>query len=503
MYIKLKSLYQVKQIQALEQQVIQGELLSRLQLMQRAGRAAWHTLREKWPLCDDLTVCCGSGTNAGDGFVLARLAKEQGCKVRVWAIEDLAHLSAEVVEEAVACQAAGISIEPYQGQSVVSSSIIVDALLGTGLNRCLDGRYMQLVEAINQAEAPVMSLDMPTGIDADSGQVLGVAVKADLTLTFMMPKRGLFTDAGLTYAGEVLCDDLDIDSQLIEDFKAVAYLLDEKLMRTIRIARPRHAHKGDFGHVLVIGGDYGMGGAVRMAAEAAMRVGAGLVSVATRPEHVHVVTGRPELMCHAVCHAEQLQPLLARANVIVIGPGLGQSDWSKTLFAAAMESKKHKIIDADGLNLLSMQPPGQYKWSAAASILTPHPGEAKRLLGVQDAVDQLDRFAMTKKLQEQYGGVVILKGAGSIIQHHDQEAQSVCVAGNPGMASGGMGDVLSGVLGGLLAQGLTTDETARLGVYMHAEAGDMAARHGGERGLLASDLFKYLRQLANANFEDS
>jgi len=255
--------------------------------------------------------------------------------------------------------------------------------------------------------------------------------------------------------------------------------------------RPRDAHKGLFGHVLIIGGDYGMAGAARLAGEAALRVGAGLVSIATRPEHVSaIVSGRPELMCHPVKQAKDLKPLLAKATVIVLGPGLGQSAWSKQLFKQALASALPKIIDADGLNLLAKQTKKSDHW-----ILTPHPGEAARLLKSDNKKIQADRITAVKQLQQKLGGIAILKGAGSLVAASD--SISICQAGNPGMASGGMGDVLSGVIGGLLAQQFNLQQAAELGVCLHAYAGDLAAQQNGERGMLASDLMPYLRELMN------
>ncbi len=257
--------------------------------------------------------------------------------------------------------------------------------------------------------------------------------------------------------------------------------------------RRRHANKGDYGHVLVIGGDYGMGGAVRMAAEAALRVGAGLVSVATRPEHVGVVTTcRPEIMCHQIHVPEDLDSLLQRATVLVIGPGLGKSEWSRKLFNHLINFNLPKVIDADGLNLLAEAPQKQTQW-----ILTPHPGEAARLLKITVSEIQQDRQKAVKSLQKNYGGVAILKGAGTLVQNGLLNQAIHCSAGNPGMASGGMGDVLSGVIGGLLAQKLDLTQAAEIGVQIHSQAADQAAAQGGERGLLACDLLPYLRLLVN------
>lgn len=256
---------------------------------------------------------------------------------------------------------------------------------------------------------------------------------------------------------------------------------------------PRHrtAHKGDFGHVLIVGGDHGMGGAVRLCAEAALRVGAGLVSVATRAAHIALFATRPEVMCHAVQTADDLTPLIKKATVIVLGSGLGKSDWSHALFQAVLPAKQLKVMDADALNLLAKFPEKQSNW-----ILTPHPGEAGRLLHCTAESVQSNRPSAAKKITEQYGGVVVLKGADTLVQT-EHDAPVICEAGNPGMATAGMGDVLSGVLGGLLAQHFSLYEAAKTGVLLHAMAGDVAAREGGERGLLAMDVMPHLRRLVN------
>jgi ADP-dependent NAD(P)H-hydrate dehydratase / NAD(P)H-hydrate epimerase len=256
--------------------------------------------------------------------------------------------------------------------------------------------------------------------------------------------------------------------------------------------RLRDTSKSDYGHVLVIGGDHGMGGAVRMAAEAALRVGAGLVSVATRPEHLTIVSGcRPEIMCHRIQAPEELAALLQRATVLVIGPGLGKSEWSKSLFNVLLQAPQPKIIDADGLNLLAEQDRRSETW-----ILTPHPGEAARLLGQTAAQIQADRVGALTQLQHRYGGVIVLKGAGTLLK--DAAAGPfLCPAGNPGMASAGMGDVLSGVIGGLLAQQLSLLDAAQVGVMIHSMAADQAAAANGERGLLACDLMPFIHRLAN------
>ncbi|MDX1656601.1 MAG: NAD(P)H-hydrate dehydratase, partial [Candidatus Competibacteraceae bacterium] len=246
-----------------------------------------------------------------------------------------------------------------------------------------------------------------------------------------------------------------------------------------------------YGHVLVVGGDLGTAGAARMAAESAARCGAGLTSVATRPEHAALAALRPELMFHGVQGPKQLAPLLEKASVVALGPGLGRQDWGYGLWRAVLEGEGALVVDADGLNLLAVEPRRRDNW-----VLTPHPGEAARLLDCSPQDIQKDRFAAARELVDRYGGVVVLKGAGSLVAGPD-EPPTIIGAGNPGMASGGMGDVLTGVIAALLAQGLTPWQAARSGAWVHARAADLAAREGGERGLLALDLLPYLRSGVN------
>lgn len=255
--------------------------------------------------------------------------------------------------------------------------------------------------------------------------------------------------------------------------------------------RTRDAHKGLFGHALIVGGNHGMIGAARLAGEAALRVGAGLVSVATQSESITaIISGRPEIMAYAVKAGKDLMPLIKKATTIVLGTGLGLTHWSKQLFTRVLAAPHAKVLDADALNLLAKQAKQSNHW-----ILTPHPGEAARLLNCTVKAIQANRVKAVKALQKQYGGVIVLKGAGSLVCTN--HSLRICLAGNPGMASGGMGDVLSGVIGGLLAQHFTLRQAAECGAYLHATAGDKAAKLNGERGLIASDLFAYLPELIN------
>jgi NAD(P)H-hydrate epimerase len=266
--------------------------------------------------------------------------------------------------------------------------------------------------------------------------------------------------------------------------------LTDSMLRAWLPPRARASHKGDYGHVLVVGGDHGMAGAVRLAGEAAARTGSGLVSIATRAAHAAVIAAAcPELLCHGVECARDLRVLLQRASVVAIGPGLGQSAWAHDMLAAVLQMRLPRVVDADALNLLAQEPMQCDHW-----VLTPHPGEAARLLGMTTKQVQADRLQAAQALQQRYGGVCVLKGAGTLVC--TSESVAICEAGNPGMASGGMGDVLTGVIAGLLAQGLSLVDAACAGVYIHAKAGDRAAQEG-ERGLLASDVLPHLRKLVN------
>lgn len=266
--------------------------------------------------------------------------------------------------------------------------------------------------------------------------------------------------------------------------------LTDDMLRAWLPPRARASHKGDYGHVLVVGGDHGMVGAVRLAGEAAARTGSGLVSIATRAAHAAVSAAvRPELMCHGVECARDLRVLLQRASVVAIGPGLGQSAWAHDMLAAVLQMRLPRVVDADALNLLAQESMQCDHW-----VLTPHPGEAARLLDMTTKQVQADRLQAAQALQQRYGGVCVLKGAGTLVC--TSESISICEVGNPGMASGGMGDVLTGIIAGLLAQGLSLVDAACAGVYIHAKAGDRAAQEG-ERGLLASDVMPHLRKLVN------
>jgi NAD(P)H-hydrate epimerase len=487
-----RELWTAAQVRELDRRAIEERGIAGRELMQRAGAAALEALLRRWPGSNAMTVVCGAGNNAGDGYVVARLARRAGLGVRVLAVADPAALRGDAAAACADFCAEGGQFIRWDGTGDPGGDgPVVDGLLGTGIDRKLAGSFGAAVEAINGAGRQVLALDIPSGLNADTGRVMGDAVRAELTVSFIGLKLGLFTGRGRAFAGEVLFADLGVPPGLERGMDPAAFRLESSALRDWLPPRSRDAHKGCFGHVLLIGGDHGMGGAVRLAGEAALRAGAGLVSVATRPEHtVAILAARPELMCRGIEQPAELDPLLARASVIAAGPGLGRSAWSRQLLEAALDSGLPCVLDADALNLLSEQPRRRDRW-----ILTPHPGEAGRLLGTDAPEVESDRPAAARALRSRYGGIVVLKGAGSLVCGAGASLW-LCDRGNPGMASAGMGDVLTGIIAGLAAQYGDLERAACAGVLVHALAADDAAS-AGERGLIAGDLLAALRPWLN------
>ncbi len=462
--------------------------------MERAGAAAFAMLRQRWPAAQCLAVLCGPGNNGGDGYELGCLALLAGLQVRLVPVASLPRAGSEAEQARRRFIACGGTEHTDSAAVLADAQVVVDGLLGTGLDRPPGGPIADAIAAINTRGRPVLALDVPSGLDADTGGAPGAVVHADATISFVARKQGLHTGAGRDCCGQIAFDDLGVPEVALEGVgQAPAVLLDLPRLRAAFLPpRRRGAHKGDCGHVLVIGGDHGYGGAVRLAGEAAARGGAGLTNVATRPAHVPaLIAGRPELMARGVDTVADLAPLLARAGVLAIGPGLGQGDFGRALFGAALDSGLPLVVDADALNLLAATPEQRSDW-----ILTPHPGEAARLLGTSTAQVEADRFAAVRALQSRYGGVVVLKGAGTLVCD-GQTPIGVVPYGNPGMASGGMGDVLTGLIAALWAQSLPALAAAALGACLHGAAADAVAARRGELGLLASDLMDELPSLLN------
>ena len=482
-----RDLYTVEQVRAFDRRAIDDLGITGFELMSRAATAAFGNLCRHWPEARRIVVFCGPGNNGGDGYLLAALAYASGMAVEVIELSDAPRGDAAGARDTW-LRSGGLTHRWQQDASVPLADVYVDALYGTGLNRPPEPLAAGLIARINAAAAPVLALDVPSGLNADTGDCPGAAIRAELTVSFIAAKRGLYTGHAATKVGSLQIDPLGLPDILWQGMPADAALLAPMHLPP----RARDAHKGDCGHVLGIGGEHGTAGAIRLCGEAALRSGAGLVSLATRSENIVALnSARPELMAHGVHGPQELQPLLDRADVLAVGPGLGQGAWGHALWLTALDSGKPMVLDADGLNLLAREP---HRFDVPV-VITPHPGEAARLLGTTTAELQRDRFASARALAQRYGAVVVLKGSGSLIANPDGRVE-ICVWGNPGMASGGMGDLLTGVIAALLGQGCSAWDAARIGVGLHARAGDLAACQG-ERGLLASDLLQPLRTLSN------
>ncbi|MEZ5553583.1 MAG: NAD(P)H-hydrate dehydratase [Pseudomonadales bacterium] len=499
---RMIQLYSAEQCRTLDRLALDSLEISGFELMQRAGRAAFNELIHRWPQARTLTVYCGKGNNAGDGYIIAGLARALGLEVDVLetgagALKGDALLARNWVLER--------DVHPRDVSLIGElppADVVVDALLGTGLTGALRPPFAALVARINTSGRPVLAVDIPSGVNADTGAVVDAAVRADVTVTFIGRKIGLTTGAGLEHAGEVVFADLGVDAASRRQLQGVNWLTLSALLEWRPLpVRTAAAYKQALGHVVVVGGDRSMGGAPLMAAEAALRSGAGMVTVVTRGAHRNaILSRRPELMVVDADSETERAEAFSRASLFVLGPGLGRDDWGHRLLQAVLDTGKRVVIDADGLNglvELGATP-------AAPCVITPHVGEAARLLGESSAGIQADRPGAACRLARRVGGIAVLKGAGTVVagcpdaspeQAGSAAVLGICAHGNPGMATAGMGDVLAGIIGGLWAQGADEQTAALTGVCLHSRAADLAVKQVGERSLLATDLLPHLMTL--------
>ena len=598
-----RALYRADEVRQLDRIAIEQFGIDGFMLMQRAGQCCLAGLLQRWPDTRRLLVFAGSGNNGGDACIVAGLAREQGLQVELVLLHDPAHCKGDarrawqwaISRRVMSCPLSAVLESDAATVPCPRTTVIVDGLLGTGLDREVAADYRTAIDWINRSNTPVLAIDIPSGLNADTGMPMAAAVVADLTATFVGLKQGLLTGVAGNHVGQLLFSDLDLPPQVYSAAAAPQPMVRRiDIVDASRQLKPRApaTHKADCGHVVVVGGDFGFGGAALLAAEAALRAGAGLVTVVTRSHHrAALLARRPELMVvgteddhdngtpiatkgdthrnkrgHPLrCRTEgthrgdthrnrghPLQqgtpiatgdatgdthaagddareedsngtpmeqdgcPLLAtlssglvpslirKASVIVVGPGLGQGAWARTHWQACLAARNDHaiplVVDADGLNLLAQQEPPIHHDGGGASdnwILTPHPGEAARLLQCNNATINRDRFAAIRTLQQTWGGHCLLKGHGSLLVSPDEAGRVyLCSEGNAGMASGGMGDVLAGLIGGLVAQGLAPGSALRAAVCIHGEAADLASP-AGQRGMLATDLLPAIRQLVN------
>jgi len=461
-------------------------------LMQRAAKYSLETLMDNNPT--SLTVFCGSGNNAGDGYLLAKMAIESGVTSKVITLESEDMLNGDAKKAMDMFKEAGGIVERWSPNISLNSDWIVDAIFGIGLNRDIKSPYKEAIEFINESKSKVLSIDIPSGLCGQTGKIFGRAVSANITTTYVGKKSGLYLDSGPNCTGTIYFSDLDIDQAFYSDHKPLIRIVSEKEVSDVLLDRKQTSHKGDNGHILLIGGNDGMEGAIRIASEAALRAGSGLVSVISSSTSCEIINQfRPEVMCHDDLKQDKISSLIDKADIIGIGPGLGTDDWAIDLFNLAMKSDKYLVVDADALNILSFNPIKRGNWT-----LTPHPGEAARLIGTSVSDIQKDRLASISKLSERYSANVLLKGRYSLIHDSTNEYPFMITTGNPGMATAGMGDLLTGVTCSFLGQ-FGTDHSAKItsiAAHVHSKSGDLAS-HKGERGMIASDLLTYIRKLVN------
>ena len=479
-------------------------------LMENAGRGATDAIERAFGPARGrrVAVVCGKGNNGGDGFVVARHLAGRGATVDVWLAARASEVKGDAATNLAVLGRSGIRVAewPPEGgpsprdafhRALRDADLVVDALLGTGVMGAVTGPLAEVISAVNEAARPVCALDLPSGLSADEGGVAGPTVRARLTVTFGLPKRGLFLHPGAAWAGRVEVADLGVPRAWLEQGIRVG-LVEPEDVRAALPDRPVEAHKGRYGHVLVVAGSAGKTGAAVLACLGALRAGTGLVTCAVPVSQQPIVAaGLPEAMTEPLVETaggtlsakalDRLLELAARMDAFVVGPGAGlDGETQGALRELIRGAGCPVIVDADALTAL-VGHPGAVREARAPRLLTPHPGEAARLLGRTVAGVQADRIGSARQLVDATGALVALKGAGTVVAGPGGEA-TLNPTGNPGMATGGMGDVLAGIAGGFLAQGIDPVAALRAAVYVHGAAGDLVRAERGEAGLLASDV---------------
>ncbi|MFV8570414.1 NAD(P)H-hydrate dehydratase [Marinobacter sp. SBS5] len=491
-----EALYSADSVRAMDRYLIDERGIDGFDLMQAAARAGFRQLRKHWPSPKSVLVLCGAGNNGGDGYLIAANAQRVGIFVECVAVAPSGKLTGDALKALEVAKAEGVPVTeisdlPKDGlhAKLAASDVVVDAMLGTGVTGAPRTPFSEAIHAVNQAQRAVMAVDLPSGLNATTGAGEGDVVHAELTVTFIGAKTGLYTGLGPAVCGHVVYESLATEAQMQGcQEQAAAQLNVWSDCKAWFPVRPLNAHKGDFGRVLVVAGERGFGGAAIMAAEAASRSGAGLVSLATRPEHVTPALVRcPNVMVHGVIHGSELAPLIEQADVVVCGPGIGKSAWGQQMLQQVIDSAKPRVLDADALNLMATR----VAVPVSNHVLTPHPGEAARLLGCSVAEIEADRLAATAKIQRIWGGVVLLKGAGTIVAT-DSEVPVVIAGGNPGMATGGMGDILSGILGAFIGQLGDIRNATIAAASAHLAAANRATERLGYMGLVPTDVIESL-----------
>ncbi len=478
-------------------------------LMENAGRAAADVLVKEFPYANRAAVFAGSGNNGGDGFVIARHLIGQGLKITTYIASDIRKYKGDALINLNALIKMGAKIVELNDNGLRKyrrADVIVDALLGTGIDRKITGFYQRIIEFINAREEPCLAVDIPSGLDSNTGFPLGSTIVADLTVTFVLPKLGTSIYPGAEFAGDIYVADITTPKLLEANIKYE--LLTNKEVRDLLIPRRPDSHKGTYGHLLILAGSTGKSGAATLAAMGAYRVGSGLVTVGV-PESLNAIMEEktteamtepiPETKQHtfgSVSLLRVLEILSDGKTALTIGPGISTTDDAlEFLYEIIRQCEVPILIDADGITLVAKEPK-ILREAKAPVVLTPHPGEMSRLMGISTEEVQKDRIGLSIDFSKRFNSYLILKGARSLISTPEGNIY-VNTTGNAGMASGGMGDVLSGAVGGFLAQGLDPSNACRLGVFAHGLAGDIVANQLGKVGIIARDVADTLPKSLN------
>jgi hydroxyethylthiazole kinase-like uncharacterized protein yjeF len=505
-----------EEMQELDRKAIETYRIPGMILMENAGRGAAEVISHTFPDIHKkkIAIISGKGNNGGDGFVIARYLLNQGVSVRVYLLADPKGLRGDAETNFNIFQRMKgevISVPSSKDYVRVKKDlekfdILVDGIFGTGLDAEVRGYYREVIDHLNTLQRPIVAIDIPSGLDADTGKPLGTAIRAFLTITFGLPKVGHLLPPGIDYVGEVRVIDIGLPKRLVEDEKIPTHLLEEKeIKRWLSIPRNPDTHKGDYGHLLVIAGSVGKTGAAAMACQAALRMGAGLVTLAI-PKSLNGIMEMKltEVMTEPLPETPK-QTLSLRAfsaivrlcenkKAVIIGPGLGTFKETQSLVLKLIKALDVPIIlDADGLTALATQPK-TLPIANRSLILTPHPGEMARLMRSQVKEVLEDRIGRSRNFSQSHHVHLVLKGHPTLISTPKGEV-FINPTGNPGMASGGTGDVLTGMIGGLVCQGFDILPSLQIAVYLHGLAGDEGAQEKGEKSLIATDIIEKIPAL--------
>lgn len=505
-------LLKAEQMKEIDQRASQEYLIPSIVLMENAGLQALDTIMH---ILDELSgksivILAGRGNNGGDGLVIARHLINAGAQVDVFLLGEVQDLTPDAAINYHILKKMNGNINPLLEKTdldhlltqLLWADLIVDAIYGIGFKGNLNPFETQVAKLVNLCQAPVLAIDIPSGVEADSGSIRGEAIRADYTVTFAAPKLGMIMEPGRDYMGILSVADISIPQVLLADEKYNIHLLTKSMLKDYFKPRRRETHKGSYGHVLVMGGSTGMSGAPLMSSWAALRSGAGLVTTAV-PECIlaQIDAAVPEIMSRglpftktgaiAAAALPAIEELLRSATVACIGPGMSLYDEGPAVVAAVLKKAPIPLlVDADGLNALNGNT-DILKERSYPTVITPHPGEMGRLLGLSVPEIQSNRLEISRQFAIEWGVTVVLKGNQTVVASPSGQLY-INPVGNPGMATAGSGDVLSGIITGLMAQGMNTDQAAWIGVNLHGQAGDEAALQTGERALLATDIINAL-----------